>query len=187
MKKYVNGKIIEMTEEEIAELKERVEKVAAEEFHRELTKDEVVNILIKSLVNTVEIADSTSVKMQNYYPTFESIVGQTVKLGFKFTYNGSLWKTVKENLLIQSQYIPGVGTESLYTKIDEEHVGNKHDPIPYSGNMALINGKHYVQNDTIYRCNRDTINPVYNDLTNLVGLYVDAVQNQNGKEQVSQT
>lgn len=186
MKKYVNGKIIEMTEEEIAEFKECAEKVAAEEFHRELTKDEVVNILIKSLVNTVEIADSASVKMQNYYPTFESIVGQTVKLGFKFTYNGFLWKTLQANLLIQSQYIPGIGTESLYTKIDEEHVGNKYDPIPYSGNMALKKSKYYVQNNTIYLCNRDTVNPVYNDLTDLVGLYVDTIQIQNGKEKVSQ-
>ena len=78
-------------------------------------------------------------------------------------------------MLIQSQYIPGTGTESLYTKIDEEHVGNKYDPIPYSGNMALENGKYYVQNDIIYRCNRDTVNPVYNDLSSLVGLYVEAV------------
>ena len=175
MKKYVNGKIVEMTDEEVAELKKLAEKAVVEELHRALTKDEIVDILIKSLVNTIEIADSTSAKMQDYYPTFESIVGQTVKLGFKFTYNGSLWKTIQENLLIQSQYIPGTGTESLYTKIDEEHIGNKYDPIPYSGNMALENGKYYVQNDIIYRCNRDTVNPVHNDLSSLVGLYVEAV------------
>lgn len=186
MKKYVNGECIDMTEEEISEFKERVKKAAVEEFHRALTKDEVVDMLIKLLINTVEIADSASVKMQSYYPTFESIVGQTVKLGFKFTYNGSLWKTLKANLLIQSQYIPGVGTESLYTKIDEEHLGNEYDPIPYSGNMALEKGKYYAQNNAIYLCNRDTVNPVYNDLVNLVGLYADTMQIQNGKEKVSQ-
>lgn len=186
MKKYVNGEIIEMTEEEIAEFKECVKKAAVEQFHREFTKDEVVDILIKLLINTAEIADSVSVKMQSYYPTFESIVGQTVKLGFKFTYNGSLWKTLQANLLIQSQYIPGVGTESLYTKIDEEHLGNEYDPIPYSGNMALEKGKYYVQNNAIYLCDRDTVNPVYNDLANLVGLYADTIQIQKGKEKVSQ-
>lgn len=175
MKKYVNGKIVEMTEEEIAELKELAEKAVVEELHRALTKDEIVDILIKSLVNTIEIADSTSAKMQDYYPTFESIVGQTVKLGFKFTYNGSLWKTTQANLLIQAHYTPGTGTESLYTKIDEEHAGNKYDPIPYSGNMALENGKYYIQNDVVYLCNRDTVNPVYDDLSTLVGLYVKTI------------
>lgn len=175
MKKCVNGKIVEMTEEEIAAFKELAEKRMAEEFHRVLDKDEILDILIKSIVNTIEIEDSTSVKMQDYYPTFESTVGQTVKLGFKFTYNGSLWKTIQADLLIQSQYTPGTGTESLYTKIDEEHIGNKYDPIPYSGNMALENGKYYVQNDVVYLCNRDTVNPVYNDLSSLVGLYVETV------------
>lgn len=165
MKKYVNGEIVEMTEEEVAELKELAEKAVVEELHRALTKDEIVDILIKSLVNTIEISDSTSAKMQDYYPTFESIVGKTVKLGFKFTYNGSLWKTVQTELLIQAHYTPGTGTESLYTKIDEEHVGNKYDPIPYSGNMALENGKYYIQNNVVYLCNRDTVNPVYDDLS----------------------
>lgn len=175
MKKYVNGKIVEMTEEEVAELKELAEKAVVEELHRTLTKDEIVDILIKSLVNTIEIADTTSVKMRDYYPTFESIVGQTVKLGFKFTHNGSLWKTIQDNLLIQAHYAPGTGTESLYTKIDEEHLGNKYDPIPYSGNMALENGKYYIQNDAVYLCNRDTVNPVYDDLSALVGLYVKTI------------
>ena len=41
--------------------------------------------------------------------------------------------------------------------------------------MALENGKYYVQNDTIYLCNRDTVNPVYDDLSRLVGLYAETV------------
>lgn len=34
------------------------------------------------------------------------------------------------------------------------------------------NGKHYSQNSTIYLCNRDTVNPVYNKLAELVGQFV---------------
>ena len=47
------------------------------------------------------------------------------------------------------------------------------DPIPYNGNMALESGKYYLQNSKIYRCTRDTVNPVYNALSELVGLYVE--------------
>lgn len=69
-------------------------------------------------------------------------------------------------------WLPGTGTESLYTRIDEQHDGTKYDPIPYSGNMALEAGKYYSQGGKTYLCNRDTGNPVYNALADLVGLYV---------------
>lgn len=39
--------------------------------------------------------------------------------------------------------------------------------------MALENGLYYMQDYTIYLCTRDTVNPVYNPLADLVGLYVE--------------
>lgn len=41
--------------------------------------------------------------------------------------------------------------------------------------MALEAGRYYVQGDVIYRCIRDTINPVYHALADLVGNYVEEV------------
>lgn len=41
--------------------------------------------------------------------------------------------------------------------------------------MALENGKYYTQSNVVYLCNRDTGNPVYNQLSDLVGLYVEVV------------
>ena len=64
---------------------------------------------------------------------------------------------------------------SLWEEICESHVGTKDDPIPYSGNMALESGKYYIQDGFVYRCTRDTVNPVYNALADLVGLYVEKV------------
>lgn len=87
-------------------------------------------------------------------------------------YGVVMYKTIQDNLLIQEQLIPGEGTESLYTVIDETHAGTQEDPIPYAGNMALENGKYYIQDGVIYLCNRDTEIPVYQPLSDLVGLYV---------------
>lgn len=64
---------------------------------------------------------------------------------------------------------------ALYEVIDETHAGTEDDPIPYSGNMVLDQGKYYMQDGEIYYCNRDTGNPVYNALADLVGLYVEKV------------
>lgn len=166
---------IVLSESEITEIQDAHQKYGAEEFHRPLTQQEVTDILIKAQVNTVDIADSVSVRMKAYYPTFSEIIGQTVKQGFKFQYGNDLYKTIQPDLTIQEHYPPGTGTESLYTKIDEEHLGNKYDPIPYSGNMALEYGKYYTQDDVVYLCNRDTVNPVHNALSELVGIYVKIV------------
>jgi hypothetical protein len=41
--------------------------------------------------------------------------------------------------------------------------------------MALEHGKYYTQDGVTYLCIRDTGNPVYNHLSDLVGLYVEIV------------
>lgn len=141
---------------------------------RPMSQSAVNKMLIAQQINTLEVDDNTALRMKQFYPTFDEIVGQKVKQGFKFRHGDYLWATVKE-LTIQSHYAPGDGMESLYTKVNETHAGTLEDPIPYDGNMALENGKHYSQNSTIYLCNRDTGNPVYNKLADLVGLYVTEV------------
>ena len=172
-----------LTDDEIAELKEQAERDAARakvlERTRPLTEDEVAAMLIAQQINTLPVDDQTALRMRRYYPTFAELVGQTVSHGTKFRVDDSedadLYKTIQPELTIQAHYPPGAGTESLYTRIDEAHDGTKYDPIPYDGNMALESGKHYTQGGVTYLCNRDTGNPVYNALSELVGLYVEVI------------
>lgn len=122
------------------------------------------------------LEDAQALTVKAIYPTWESIIGQTVNLGYKFQHADKLYKTLQDNLLIQEQWIPGEGTESLYTVIDETHAGTQDDPIPYDGNMALENGKYYIQDETVYKCTRDTEIPVYNALADLIGIYVEVAE-----------
>lgn len=161
------------TEAELRAIDIQKQKEALLESRRQLTLDEVLSIFVKNQINNTDIPDQTSLRMMAYYPSFEDIVGQTVKQGYKFIFEDRLYKTVQPNLTIQQHYPPGAGTESLYVHIDEEHSGSIVDPIPYEGNMELFNGKYYVQNDVVYYCNRDTGTAVYHALSNLVGLYVE--------------
>ena len=119
------------------------------------------------------LTDAQALTVKAIYPMRESIIGRTVRKDYKFQYADKLYKTIQDNLLIQEQYIPGEGTESLYTVIDETHAGTQEDPIPYDGNMALENGKYYIQDETVYKCTRDTEIPVYNALADLIGIYVE--------------
>lgn len=122
---------------------------------------------------TLEDRDALNVKV--IYPQWQDVIGQTVKAGYKFLYGDLLYKTIQDKLLIQEQHIPGEGTESLYTVLDETHAGTQENSIPYDGNMALENGKYYSQDGVTYLCNRDTENPVYHNLRDLIGLYVEKV------------
>lgn len=177
MKKYVNGRAVEMTAEEITAMQREQERAAAEERKRPLSENEVLSMLLRQSVNTITVDDQTALRMRRYYPTFAELVGQTVKLGTKFraddSENADLYKTIQPELTIQAHYPPGEGTESLYTRIDEIHDGTQYDPIPYNGNMALENGKYYSQDGVTYVCTRDSVNPVYHALKDLVGIYVD--------------
>ncbi len=174
MRKYINGKYIDMTAEEIAAMEAEAAKFEAYERNRPLTAEEVNAMLIRQQINSLAVDDNTALRMREFYPEWEEMIGQTVeKAGFRFTHGGDLYKTIPANHTFQANWVPGVGTESLYTRIDESHAGTLTDPIPYSGNMALKAGKHYSQDGAVYLCTRDTVNPVYNALADLVGLYVE--------------
>ena len=175
MIKLLNGKYIELTSEEIEAIQEAQAAYEAYERTRPLTESEVSRMLIAQQINTLTVDDNTALRMKDFYPAFESIIGQTVKQGFKFTHGGKLWRTEQPEMTIQEHYAPGMGTESLYSEVCESHAGTLDDPIPYSGNMALESGKYYMQDGKVYRCTRDTGNPVYNALSELVGLYVEEV------------
>ena len=101
--------------------------------------------------------DSTALRMAEFYPHWEDLIGTTVdKAGFKFTHGGELYKTIPEQHSFQADWVPGAGTESLYTRIDETHAGTLEDPIPANVNMLYEKGKYYVEdNGRIYLCIRD--------------------------------
>lgn len=175
MKKMINGVIVQMSAEEIAQREDDSQRAAAEDAHRSLTQDEVTDLLIRAQVNTVEIDDQVSLRMMDYYPNFTDLIGVELKKGFKLRHGGKLYKTAQ--VVIPSDiYPPGMaGTESLYTRIDTQHLGNKYDPIPYEGNMELAAGLYYVQGGVMYLCTRDTGAPVHHALAELVGTYVEVI------------
>lgn len=129
---------------------------------------------IEAGANAVERSDLDALAVKDIYPAWESLIGQTVNVDFKLTYDGKLYKVIQAHT-VQADWVPGVGTESLYAVIDEGHTGAEDDPIPYDGNMELFEGLYYIQNGVTYRCTRNSGQPVYHALSDLVGLYVEVV------------
>lgn len=135
---------------------------------------------MRELANAIVVlrgvaTDEQAISAKALYPMWEDLVSRgfvAEESGYRFRYGSDLYKTIQANLTFAEQWVPGVGTESMYAKIDETHAGTLEDPIPYDGNMELFNGKYYSQDGVVYLCNRDTGVPVYNALADLVNIYV---------------
>ena len=168
----------EITAEEFAAMKASIKipvwtdaMRAQYERTRPLTESEVSRLLIAQQINTLSVDDNTALRMTEFYPVWS--VGQAYTAGYKAQRSGRLWRCLQAHTS-QAGWEPE-NAASLWTEICESHSGTLEDPIPYNGNMALESGKYYSQNGKVYRCTRDTGNPVYNALSELVGLYVEEV------------
>lgn len=172
MRLLYNGKYIDMELDAISALEKEYLANAVAERTRPLTSEEVTAMLIRQQINTLDVDDNTALRMTEFYPEWTS--GQAYTAAYKVQYGGNLWRCMQAHTA-QSGWEPSAATASLWEQICESHDGTLADPIPYSGNMALENGKYYTQDGATYLCTRDTGNPVYNALADLVGIYVDTV------------
>ena len=158
-----------MSAEEIDAMRAEAQKAEKIERTRPLTAEEVTALLIKQQINTLSVDDNTALRMLDFYP--EWAAGTAYTVGYKVRRNGKLWRVVQAHTA-QVGWEPETAA-SLWEQINETHAGTPNDPIPYSGSMALTAGLYYMQDWVIYKCTRDTGNPVYHALRELVGLYVE--------------
>ena len=171
MNKWLNGNIVEMTAEEIAAMQTEQAKAEAAERHRPLTESEALSLLLKQQVNTMEVDDQMACRMKEFYPAWAA--GVSYAAGYKVQHDGKLWRCLQAHTS-QEGWEPE-NVPALWEELCETHDGSRYDPIPYEGSMALVSGKYYSQDGVTYLCNRDTVNPVYNPLRELVGIYVEIV------------
>lgn len=171
MRIYENGTYRDMTEAELKEHKQETTRAALEEKSRPLTENEVLAMLIPQQINTLAVDDNTALRMTAFYPEWAE--GTEYATGYKVQYGGKLWRVVQAHTSTAG-WEP-VTAAALWEQINETHAGTMDDPIPYDGNMILFADLYYMQDYTIYLCTRDTGNPVYNALRDLVGIYVETV------------
>lgn len=104
--------------------------------------------------------------------------GDKVEKGFMFTFADKLFAVLQDHTIL-AHYEPSINTAALYVEVTEdyneagEELGTLENPIEYSGNMVLEEGKFYIQDEVTYRCTRNSINPVYHALKDLVGTFVE--------------
>ena len=124
------------------------------------------------------LTDEQALSVKDAYRQWDALVeaGATEKKGYRFRYGDDLYRVEQPEYTFVKQYLPGsVGTESLFSKIDEGHAGTYDDPIPYEKNMEIYQGSYYTQDGVTYLCIRSSGQPLQHDLSALVGNYVEIV------------
>ena len=166
LKKWNDGIIVEITEDEIANLNKKQSDCEKQEKVRPLTDSEVFMLFAKESVNNLNIDDNTSLQMIRFYPTWKELCdfnegkGFTAeKAGFKFQCDEKLYKTVQSNFNFQSQWIPGTGTYAIFTQVVETRNATLDDPIPVpedvmTNSFTYTIGKYYTWQEKLYKCER---------------------------------
>lgn len=120
-----------------------------------------------------ELDDNTAAQYGELYPEWSSIIGKEVTVDTRLWYNGNLWKVTNAHT-VQADWTPDTAS-SLFVKVAKDTEGGTiNNPIHYSINMELIEGKYYIEDGIVYLCTRSLAQSVWK-LTDLVGLNVTIV------------
>lgn len=130
---------------------------------------------IKYSITGLNLTDKEALLYTKYYPDWNDYINKSLLANFKIQYNNKLFKTRQPINVVLENQPPSIHTAALYEEINESDTGTLENPIPYSGNMELVKGKYYIQDNAVYLCTRSTGVPVQRNLKDLIGLYVTKV------------
>lgn len=132
-------------------------------------------IVLEQYNSRTDISNDEALERSIVIFDWQHYIGSTLNAGQCVVFLNVVYRVMQTHE-VQEQYPPSIDTASLYTEVNLVDDGTIDNPIPYNNNMALESGKYYIQDDVKYLCIRDTGNPVYNPLKDLVGIYVEKVE-----------
>lgn len=136
-----------------------------------MTRDEAryIRSVIERAAESLD--DNTALTATMLFPRWSPDTAYTT--AHRLLYGDTLYRVLQDHTS-QADWTPDI-TPALYAVVEAVHTGSKADPIPYNGNMELVEGLYYTQADVLYVCTRSTGDPVYHALADLVGIYVEIV------------
>lgn len=137
-----------------------------------MTRDHALTLRAMLVKASASLSDSDALEAVELFDRWAAGVAYTA--GQRIAYGGKLYRVVQTHTS-QADWLPDI-TPALYSEVEKPGQGDTpDDPIPYSGNMELVENKYYSEDGVTYRCFRGTGIPVYNRLADLVGIYVEVV------------
>lgn len=132
----------------------------------------------KNSISTMELSDNEALAVKELYPLWDTFIGKSLAANTKVQYRDKLYKVRQAIYPVLENQPPSISTAALYEEIIETAEGTVDDPIAYpaDGNMTIYNGKYYTEDGILYLCIRDSGQPLYTKLANVVDNYVKVVE-----------
>lgn len=164
--KYIDGELIELTPEE------------KEQFYQtdKVIQETTLQTMMAASARAsflVELPDEKATMIPLCYDAWTT--DKAYKVGDRVECYGKLWKC-RQAHTSQENWKPSIKTDSLWEVINVENAGTLDDPIPYDQTMTVYNGKYYLEEGIIYKCIRDSGQPLYATCASLVGNYFEVAK-----------
>lgn len=124
-----------------------------------------------------DISDEEALDRSIIIYDWDHYIGKSLTKGQVVVYNDNVYRVRQDISEVLDIYPPDITTSSLYEVIVLTATGEENDPILYTPPMEIFKDKYYVQNNVIYKCTRDSGTALSHDLSTLVGLYVEIIEN----------
>ena len=167
--KYIDGELVELTPEEKEEFYPTQKDEKAEQ---EATLEQMMFASIRTSF-LAELDDTQATKLALCYDPWTT--DKAYKVGDRVERDGKLWKC-RQAHTSQENWKPSIHTASLWETINVQNAGTLDDPIPYDQTMTVYNGKYYLEEGIIYKCIRDSGQPLYATCASLVGNYFEVAK-----------
>ena len=136
--------------------------------------EEIVDKLKKLLQDKVaQQTDDEALENIELFPTWQSKIGTQVEQGERLYFDDKLFKVLQTHIP-QEDWRPDVALSLYVQVVIEADSGTIDNPIQYSMNMELVEGKYYAEDGVTYLCIRALAQSVWH-LADLVGNYVQVV------------
>lgn len=126
---------------------------------------------VANRINDVPMTIEESLELAAYFPKWEA--DKAMPFGYKVSYEGSLFEVIQPHTS-QVDWTPREA-KSLFKVVQIEADGSINDPIDWESGMVLEEGKYYMDGDVMYKATRDSGNPLYYSLSDLVDTYVEVI------------
>lgn len=149
---------------------------APEPVRTETARDQLESLITEQYNARTDISDADALRRPLLVYEWDSYTGKSLKAGQVVSYSGRLWRVRQDVTTVLENQYPSTDTAALYEVIEVEHAGTTDDPIPYASTMTIYSGKYYTEDGILYLCVRDSGQPLYTALKNLVGNYVNKAE-----------
>ena len=122
-------------------------------------------------INQVPMTVEESLELAAYFPKWEA--DKVMPNGYKVSYEGSLFEVIQAHTS-QADWNPRDAV-SLFKVVQVVATGSIDDPIVWESGMVLEDGKYYMDGNVMYKATRDSGNPLYYSLSDLVDTYVEVI------------